>query len=740
VETAIEGIWTIDAEGRTTFVNQKMAAMLGYSPGEMLGTSFLDFMDEPARAEATAAFARRAAGVSEQIDFRFRHKSGRDVWTRLSTGPIVDEAGRFAGALAMATDITESRAAAEALGFVERRLRVVLDNVTDGFFTMDREWRYTDINLAGARMLGKTVEDLVGRRSLDAFPEAAGTVWEMAYRRVMKTGEPMTVDGYYEPLDTWFEASVFPFAGGISVFLRDITIRKRAERAAQDSETRLRATVDVLRRSREALQKAQQIAHLGNWEWDVPTGALTWSDEIYRIFGLDAQSFTPTYDAFLGTIHPDDRQTVVDAVDAALAGRGAYSVEHRILRPDGSERVVHEQAEVSRDEREQLTRMIGTVLDITERHRAEEVLRRTETQLRRLLDSSPVAIYSLAAGPSPRTTFVSENVTSVLGYGAHELVNDASLWRDRLHPDDVHRTLPELGRVLEHGVASLQYRFRHKDGHYVWVRDESKLIRDADGGPLEIVGVLEDVTSRVELDEQLRQAQKLEVVGQLAGGIAHDFNNLLQVIGGHAELLLALPDATAAMHAMARTIRTAADRGATLARQLLAYSRRQVLQPRIVDVNRLVADVKAMMDPVVGAGLSIETRLAPDLAAVSIDHDQFEQVLMNLLGNARDAMPGGGVITIETVMVDLAADNAHRPFDVPAGRYAAVSVHDEGLGIDDETLPHLFEPFFTTKPVGKGVGLGLASVYGVLTQSGGYIAVLSERGRGATFTILLPPV
>jgi len=367
-------------------------------------------------------------------------------------------------------------------------------------------------------------------------------------------------------------------------------------------------------------------------------------------------------------------------------------------------------------------------------------LRQTQTQLRRLLDSSPVAIYSLQAGPDLRTTFVSDNVTSFLGYEPHEFIDDASLWRDRLHPDDVHRTLPEFGRVLEHGVASLQYRFRHKDGHYVWVRDESKLIRAADGGPLEIVGVLEDVTSKVDLGEQLRQAQKMEAVGRLAGGIAHDFNNLLQVIGGHAELLLAIPDAGGATHARARTIRAAADRGATLARQLLAYSRRQILEPRIVDVNRLVADVKAMMDPVVGKDLSIETRLAPDLAAVSIDHNQFEQVLMNLLVNARDAMPGGGMITIATAMVELGTDNAHRPFDVPAGRYVAVSVRDGGPGIDDETRSHLFEPFFTTKAAGKGAGLGLASVYGVLTQSGGYIAVLSERGRGATFTILLPPV
>lgn len=386
VGTAIEGIWTLDVAGRTTFVNQKMAAMLGYGPDEMLGISFLDLMDEPARAEARAAFARREAGVSEQLDFRFRHKSGRDVWTRLATGPIVDEAGRFAGALAMATDITESRAAAEALGAVEGRLRVVLDNVTDGFFTMNREWRYTDINPAGSRMVGRAVEDLVGRRYLDAFPEAAGTIWEQAYRRVMDTGEPTTVDEYYEPLDTWFEASVFPFADGISVFFRDITIRKRAERAAQDSETRLRLTVDVLQRSREALQKAQQIAHLGNWERDVRTGTVFWSDEVYRIFGLEPQSFTPTYDAFLGTIHPDDRQRVVDAVDAALASGGAYSVEHRILRPDGVERVVHEQAEAYRDEREQPVRMIGTVLDITERHRAETALQELNATLEARVD------------------------------------------------------------------------------------------------------------------------------------------------------------------------------------------------------------------------------------------------------------------------------------------------------------------------------------------------------------------
>jgi PAS domain S-box-containing protein len=377
--------------------------------------------------------------------------------------------------------------------------------------------------------------------------------------------------------------------------------------------------------------------------------------------------------------------------------------------------------------------------DITERNRAEEALRQTQIQLRHLLDSSPVAIYSLQAVPALRTTFVSENVTSFLGYEPHEFIDDAGLWRDRLHPDDVHRTLPDLARVLEHGVARLLYRFRHKDGHYVWVRDESKLVHDADGHPLEIVGVLEDVTGKVELGEQLRQAQKMEAVGQLAGGIAHDFNNLLQVISGHTEMLLGMADDTGALHARARTIRAATDRGATLTRRLLAFSRRQVLEPRVLDLNQLVAEVKAMMGPVIGEDLVLETQLAPDLPPVSIDPNQFEQALMNLLMNARDAMSGGGVVTIATAMVELVADNAHRPFDVPAGRYVAVSVRDRGPGIDDEALPHLFEPFFSTKPTGKGTGLGLASVYGVLSQSGGYVTVSSERGRGATFTALLPP-
>jgi len=411
------------------------------------------------------------------------------------------------------------------------------------------------------------------------------------------------------------------------------------------------------------------------------------------------------------------------AVAAIRAGAADYVMKDRMARlPSVVERVLSESTARR------------------EHHRAEETLRQTQTQLRRLLDSSPVAIYSLDAGPGLRTTFVSENVTSLLGFEPLEFIDNAGLWGDRLHPDDVGRTLPELGRVLADGVASLHYRFRHKDGRYVWVRDESRLIRDADGNPLEIVGVLEDVTSRVELDEQLRQAQKMETVGRLAGGIAHDFNNLLQVIGGHAELLLGVPDAKGAVHARARTIRAAADRGATLTRRLLAYSRRQVLEPQVVDVNRLVVGVKAMMVPVVREDISIETLLAPDLSSVSIDHNQFEQVLMNLLVNARDAMPGGGAITIATAMVDLGADNEHRPFDVPPGQYVTVSVRDEGKGIDDETLAHLFEPFFTTKPLGKGVGLGLASVYGVLTQSGGYIAVFTERGRGATFTVLLPPV
>jgi nitrogen-specific signal transduction histidine kinase len=250
-------------------------------------------------------------------------------------------------------------------------------------------------------------------------------------------------------------------------------------------------------------------------------------------------------------------------------------------------------------------------------------------------------------------------------------------------------------------------------------------------------GITRDVTERIHLEEQLRNAQQLEAIGRLAGGVAHDFNNILSIIMGHGELLLAATGGDDRARNGLEQIRRAADRAASLTQQLLAFSRKQVLQPKVLDLNEAVADVQKMLSRVIGEDIELVASLHPSLVPVKADPGQVEQVLMNLAVNARDAMPHGGKLTMETSNVEVDAAEA-RDLELASGRYVMLKVIDSGHGMDGGTLSHVFEPFFTTKPMGKGTGLGLATVYGIVKQSGGSIQVVSEVGRGTAFRIYLP--
>jgi two-component system, cell cycle sensor histidine kinase and response regulator CckA len=276
-------------------------------------------------------------------------------------------------------------------------------------------------------------------------------------------------------------------------------------------------------------------------------------------------------------------------------------------------------------------------------------------------------------------------------------------------------------------------RYVTKDGATVTARLAAALVRDADGGPNYVIAMAEDVTQQHQLEEQLRQSQKLEAIGRLAGGVAHDFNNMLTAIGGYTALALEHAADGTALHGDLDEIRKATDRAALLTRQLLAFSRKQVLMPELLNLNGVVLELEMMLRPLIGEDVTLATALDPALGPIEADPGQLHQVVMNLVVNARDAMPGGGSISIETANADVGENDD----GMEHGRYVTLTVRDTGEGIDDETLSQIFEPFFTTKESGKGTGLGLATVYGIVKQSGGYVAVESEVGVGSAFTIYL---
>jgi PAS domain S-box-containing protein len=366
--------------------------------------------------------------------------------------------------------------------------------------------------------------------------------------------------------------------------------------------------------------------------------------------------------------------------------------------------------------------------------------RRGEARERRFVSGSPAVIYALRVeAEGQHLVWFSDNLEQMTGWRSVP-EDDAAWWRENIHPDDLEKVLSSFGVPYEVEHQVLEFRFRRPDGRYLWVRDERRLLRDADGQPSEIVGSWTDVTERVELEDKLRVAQKLEAIGRLAGGVAHDFNNMLTVIAGNGEILDRVLPAEGSERALLAEIREAAARSAALTRQLLAFSRTQVLAPRVVRMEEVVEGVETMLRRLIGEDVSLVCDLDRAAGHVLVDRGQLEQVIINLAVNARDAMPRGGTLTVATSAIDLDEHACRSRAGLAPGTFARLEVRDTGNGMRPEVRERIFEPFFTTKPVGTGTGLGLSTAFGFVTQSGGHIEVESIEGVGTTFVIFLPRV
>ena len=326
-----------------------------------------------------------------------------------------------------------------------------------------------------------------------------------------------------------------------------------------------------------------------------------------------------------------------------------------------------------------------------------------------------------------------------LGYSSTEMEGGLAHWRQLIHPDDQQAFDREIERVLEtRSSLFLNYRVRKKDGTYINVEDAGRFVIDKENKIVRMVGFVTDVTDRALLQAQLLQAQKMEAVGRLAGGVAHDFNNMLGVIMGCGEMLAQDRSVSEKARHWLRSIHDAGSRAAALTRQLLAFSRQQVLNPRVISFNTVIGDMESILRRVTGEDVELRTFLHPDLDNAKVDPAQLEQVIMNLAVNARDAMPDGGKLTIETSNIYLDEDYCRQHSTVTPGNYVLLAVSDTGIGMDSQTMSRIFEPFFTTKPRDKGTGLGLATVYGIVKQSGGHIWLYSEPNQGATFKLYFP--
>ncbi|MCZ6874788.1 MAG: PAS domain-containing protein, partial [bacterium] len=450
-------------------------------------------------------------------------------------------------------------------------------------------------------------------------------------------------------------------------------------------------------------------------------GLVTYVNEKWcEIGGMTAEEAMGT--GWLTGVHPEDRARITTKWNAFAKNQTTYRTEYRYQRPDGVTAYCYVQALPEIDLDGKLTGYIGCVTDISERKRAEKALRESDDRFARAVAGTNDGIWDWNVRTGDN--YFSPRWKAILGYGEDELEHHVDTFYDLVHPDDLALIYKANSAHFEEMKPNdVEIRMRHKDGHYVWIHERGKTIWGDDGKPLLMAGSITDITERKRLEEQLVHAQRMEAVGQLTGGIAHDFNNLMAIMMGNAELLVDSVGEDEEAKLYIEAIKTAVDQGASLTSRLLAFSRKQMLSPVTMDVTALVGSLHDMLHRSLGELIVLRVEITSGLWPVTIDQHQFENALVNLALNARDAMPQGGTLTIETANVTLDEIYAVQHEEVKAGDYVEVAVSDTGTGIPPEVLEKVFEPFFTTKEVGKGSGLGLSMVFGFAKQSHGYISI-----------------
>jgi PAS domain S-box-containing protein len=795
VETAQEGIWMLDEQARTSYVNDRMAEILGYTADEMLGYSMYDFMDDEARIEAERYFKKRQDGIKEQHDFRFRRKDGTDLWAIVSSSPIIGDNGVFMGAVGLITDITDRKQAENtliketALNKLLQMIAVAANEATDikdaAQICLDKVCDLTKWQLGHLILPAEdSSDDLVSadlwhirdRERFEKFKVGTGrTRWSKGNGlagQILKTGKPIwMVDVAKERhfiRKQWAKEAgiVSAFAFPILVQAKMMGVLEFFSTAKEEPDEKLMAVMssignqlgqvierkqahDALRQSKASLAAAQRITHLGSWVLDIfdledsSKNPVHCSDEVYRIFGYEPGQIEVTAEVFYSFVHSRERTRIREALFEAIKQKNNLNFEVSIVLPDGRESILYVKAEVIYDEQSNKPlKLTGIVQDITKIKQADEALRESEQRYRLLGEGIWHQVWT--AQPDGKLDYINNRTVEFFGRPKEQLLVEG--WQNVVHPDDLPNCIERWTKSLQTGENyEVQFRLLGRDGNYRWHLGRATAGRGAEGKIIKWFGTNTDINDQKLAEESLRKSeerlqqwQKMEAIGTLTGGVAHDFNNLLTAILGNTQLAQRKLPPNDPIQLRLMEVTDAGNRAAELTHKLLAFSRRQHLERRTVNLNHTIGKIVTLIERIIGEDVEMSVKYASDLSAVFADPGQLEQVIMNLAVNARDAMPSGGKLTIETSNVELDESYCRLYPSVIPGRYVQIRVSDSGTGMDEETQARIFEPYFTTKEVGKGTGLGLSMAYGIIKQHDGNINIYSELGLGTTFKIYLP--
>jgi len=495
----------------------------------------------------------------------------------------------------------------------------------------------------------------------------------------------------------------------------------------------------TLQQNEERYKSAQRMGKVGNWEYDLRTESFWGSDQAKRIYGFDPGSDRFTTDEVENCI--PEREQVHQALINLIEKNTPYNLEFDIHPISGpTTKTIRSIAEIVKDENGSPLKVLGVIQDITEQKKTEDDLRTSEERLSAVLEGSQLGYWDwdMKTGEVVRN----KQWASMLGYTLEEVDFNVKQWTDLHHPDDREAVWKSIqghieGRTPEHKI---EYRMRTKEGSYKWILDQAQIVSyDSDGNPLRMSGTHTDITERKKLENQLLQSQKLESIGNLAGGIAHEFNNILSIIIGNNELIMDdLPEWSLSTESC-EEIRVAGLRARDIVKHLLTFSRQDDSIKRPIDTVSVVKESLKLIQATTPANIEIQDNISTECGPVLGDATQINQILINLCNNAVDALPiSGGKIDIELCNSDINQDNFLSKIKLPTGKYVKLLVRDNGSGIDKSILDRIFEPYFTTKDIGKGSGIGLAVVHGIVENHGGSIVCDSSKYHGTTFTILIP--
>lgn len=713
-----EMIGTAGFDGYFKRVNGAAKKILGYTSEELQSQPFIDFVHIDDRPATQRAAADLAAGTDlTNFENRYRCKDGSFRWLQWQArSSITEQLIYFA-----ARDVTEQKTAAQGLRRQEEQYRLLFETNPSPMWVYDAATlKFLAVNQAAIQRYGyshaeflslkltdlRPPEDVSSSRS-DAPSPHSGMWWHCT-----KAGKALVVDIYSSPVV--FEGNVARMATAI-----DVTEREAAERRVRESE--------------EALALAQRLAHIGSWEIDLTERKdrskrpPRWSDEIFRIFGLEPGSIPVTHSTFLEFVHPADREEAKRAyIDGIRTGK-PYAADYTIVTRDGTKRFVHVECYRVKDSDGQPSKMAGTIQDITERRRAEELLREQAELLNLAYDAIVVRDME------DRIQFWNKGAERIYGWSAAEVLGKRT--SDFLY-QDMAAFLAAKNILLEKNEWTGESKQRRKDGGTVIFNSRWTLVSDEYGRAKSILVINQDITEQKKFEAQLLRAQRLESVGTLASGVAHDLNNILTPILLTAPLLRN-EMSTQQREALVSLVVSSAERGAGIVRQVLTFARGAEGDRVLIQPAHLIKEIERIARETFPKSVLVRTDYAENLWTIEGEPTQIHQVLLNLSVNARDAMPQGGTLSISAENIHLDDHFAAMTPDASAGPHVVLKVSDTGAGIPPGIIDKIFDPFFTTKEVGTGTGLGLSTVIGIVKSHGGFVNVYSEPGA-TTFKVFLP--